>query len=196
MSAEYVRFVRGTAEQYEALQEKDSEAIYFISDDVTGTNKIYVGEDCYIVTIVTDINSANVNDETVLSSLATKTAISTKANKTMLENFTVTTLPSVVELENNTEYRYNSLTGASTVNVSISDFSSDYLFYSSLVLHNINSSGTIEEFVTIDQDSAVSNISFLNGDKSLASNNTIELLFFSNGVGVCCIGAVSNIVSE
>jgi hypothetical protein len=129
--AEYVRFVKGTAEQYEALQEKDSEAIYFISDEATETNKIYVGEDCYTIKIVTDIASADVNDDTVLSSLATKTAISTKANKTLLENYTVTTLPAVVELENNTEYRYNNLTGATTVNVSISDFSSDYLFYSS-----------------------------------------------------------------
>lgn len=194
--AEYVRFVKGTAEQYEALQEKDSEAIYFISDEATDTNKIYVGEDCYTIKIVTDIASADVNDETVLSSLATKTAISTKANKTLLENYTVTTLPAIVELENNTEYRYNNLTGATGVNVSISDFSSDYLFYSSLVLHNVNSTGNIADFVTIDSGSSVSNISFLNGDKSLASNNTIELLFFSNGVGVCCIGAVSNTVNE
>ena len=193
--SEYVRFIHGTAEQYDALQEKDDDAIYFISDDVNGTNTIYKGDESYSVTIITDING-QVNNKTVLSSLATKNANSTKANKTMLENYDVTTLPAVVELENNTEYRYNSLTGATTVNVSISDFGTDYLFYSSLVLHNINSSRTIEEFVTIDQGSAVSNISFLNGNKSLASNNTIELLFFSNGVGMCCIGAVSNTVNE
>lgn len=103
---------------------------------------------------------------------------------------TSTSLPNKVVIENNHEYRYLSLTSASTITVSIETIDITKSFYSTIVLHNVSSTDSLSTFVTVSGDSVISNIVFLNENNvDLTTADTVEMLFFANGMAnsVMCI---------
>ena len=182
-----VYFKRGSLDIFESIN-KDSNTIYFISDG-DGVNQIYLGDVLYGTQILTDINAVS-SDVTVFSSAAVNAGLNKKVDKCTLHTITDTTLPTAVTLNNNSEYRYLSLSGATTLNVSFSNMTTDGLFYSSVVLHEVSTNVSIADFVTVDSSSQIQNIVFLNGDFDLSDSETAEFLFFSNGMTgeICCIG--------
>lgn len=189
-----VTFKFGDDSVYQNLQNKDSNTIYFTADS-EGNHRIYVGPDCYNVTVVTTLDTSNssiIDNKKVPSVPAVLSALNQKVNRCQLVTSDATSLPAVVTLSNNTEYRYlniPSTPGVTTVNISIPHDNTPYLYYSSLIIHGVNSPDMISDFVTIDVNSDEQDIKFLNGDISLSGMDTLELLFFSNGLNVCCIGA-------
>ena len=192
-----VTFKFGDESTYQNLQNKDGNTIYFTADN-DGNRRLYVGTDCYNVTVVTNLNTSDssiMDNKKVPSVPAVISGLNQKVNRCQLVD---SSLPSVVTLSNNTEYRYLNITapGPSTVNISIPRDDTPYLFYSSVVIHNISCPDTVEEFVTIDSGSDISEVKFLNGEASLGDMDTIELLFFSNGLDVCCIAATYKHESE
>ena len=188
-----VAFKFGDESAYQNLQNKDGNTIYFTSDN-DGNRRLYVGTDCYNVTVVTNIDpsdSSIMDNKKVPSVPAVISALNQKVNRCQLINSTVTTIPAVITLANNTEYRYLNITapGPSTITVSIPQDDTPYLYYSSVIIHNINCADTVVDFVNIDINSDVQEVKFLNGDAGLGDMDTVELLFFSNGLDVCCIAA-------
>lgn len=131
---------------------------------VDNTGKIYVGS---------DTTGVDVRDLTC--SIVTNTA---------------TTLPNKLVIENNHEYRYLSLTSASSITISIETIDTTKSFYSTVVLHNVSTTDVLSTFVQVSNDSLIDNIIFLNEDSvDLTSNDTLEMMFFSNGMpnSVMCI---------
>ena len=103
---------------------------------------------------------------------------------------TTTTLPNKLVIENNHEYRYLSLTSASSITISIETIDTTKSFYSTVVLHNVSTTDVLSTFVQVSNDSLIDNIIFLNEDSvDLSSNDTLEMMFFSNGMpnSVMCI---------
>lgn len=188
---EYVKFIKGTKERFDSLENRDENAIYFISDEQNHTNRIYIGDKCFNVDVIQDL-STEANNYTVPSSIAVRNALANKLSICKVKTFTDTSLPQVLELESDTEYRYTNLTGATSLNIKINDdIQNNYsYFYSSVILSKVNSTNSVADFISIDSSSAVTNIIFLNYDVTL--NNTAELLFFSNGLHICCIVATYN----
>lgn len=189
-----VTFKFGSDNTYKSLQNKDENAIYFITD-ADGNSRIYVGDTCYNVTVVEDLDTGVIGDAVVPSTRAVVEQLNKKVNVCTLVSNDSTTLPATLLLNNNTEYRYLNLASATatSITVSIPTIATPFLYYSSVVLHEINSSDDITTFVTVAQDSEP--IMFLNPSVNLAGFNTLELLFFSNGLGVCCIAAPTNYVN-
>lgn len=188
-----VAFKFGDESTYQNLQNKDGNTIYFTADS-DGNRRLYVGTDCYNVTVVTNLDpsdSSIMDNKKVPSVPAVISALNQKVNRCQLINSTATSIPAVITLANNTEYRYLNITspGPSTITVSIPQDDTPYLYYSSVIIHNINCSDTVADFVEIDINSDVQEVKFLNEETSLADMDTVELLFFSNGLDVCCIAA-------
>ena len=179
---------------------KEEDTIYFISDN-EGNNRIYVGDECYNVQIVTSLESGNtvpLSHKTVPSSIAVSNALNNKVNRCTLitRNGDFPTIE--LQLQNNTEYRYLQLNALEEITVKLPDdfpAYSAYLFYSSVILHNISSTKTVQEFIKLPDDST-QHIRFLNGDVDLNGMNTLEALFFSNGLNMCCIAAAYNSAEE
>ena len=148
-----VKFCFGTESTYSNMQNKDSNAIYFISNN-SGGGRLYVGEQSYNVDIVDNLES-------------------------------------IVSLSTDTEYRFTALNGSLTTSNLVLYIPADttYQFYSSVVLSRVNFSGIITNFVTLDSSSPTRNVRFLNADFDLSGKNVVEILFFSNGIDICCIGS-------
>lgn len=151
--------------------------------------KIYVGSDA------TGVDVKALNDE-VVTARSTYQNLNARLDDmptgcTITTDTTTTTLPAKVVLANNSEYRYLSLTAATGISISIEDATAaSGSFYSTLVLHNISSTDPISTFVTVDSDSLIDNIIFLNEDSvDLSQADTMEMMFFTNGMSnvVMCI---------
>lgn len=182
-----VKFRYGDANKFSTI-EKDSNTIYFIHDDA-GNKRIYVGDDCYNVTVVDTLDSDVIlSDKSVPSTYATKTALNSKVGLCKVVGADATTLPEVIDLENNVEYRYVNIDEITHVTVSSAQLEGPDLFYCSIILNTVNSSDSVADFVTVSSDSGV-NIRFLNADVNLSDMDTVELLFFWNGLDICCIAS-------
>lgn len=191
--ADFVRFKRKSRTDFDNISNKDTNAIYFVNGENDVANQIYLGEDLYGPRILN--SSTDVPDNiSVYSSSLTKNMTDSKADNCILRVYSDTTLPAIVELDNNTECRYISLTGATSLNIKINNVpasQNEWMFYSSIVLNKINSTDGLSTFVTVDSTSDIQNIIFLNeANTPLTDMETLELLFFSNGMSnqVCCIG--------
>lgn len=185
MDIPFVHYIYGTAEKFKTC-DKDPNAIYFITDTQTGAHRIYMGETCFNVDIVSDLDNITSSD-VVPSAISVKAALNKKSDVCTVNSFDSTTVPECITMENDHEYRYTSLTDCTGVTIEISAHR-EQRFYSSLILHTVNSTTTLEEFVTIQNNSGFP-VRLLNGDTSLAGMDTVELLFFDNGLSTCCIGA-------
>ena len=181
-----VKFKIGDYDAYEALTNKDEGTIYFVTKD--NNRRIYIGDKCYNVSVVTDINDSVLSNDTVFSSLAVKNGLNSKVGMCTIDTSDSTTLPTTVYIRNNYEYRFINLTNATALQVEVTNDYVPYLFYCSVVLHTVNFSGSVAEFVTVPSGSETV-IKFLNGDTALDGMDTLELLFFSNGLDLCCIAA-------
>lgn len=184
-----VTFCFGSAESYNNLTHKDENSVYFISD-TDGHQRIYVGGTCYNIDIVEDLDTGTIGNKEVPSTQAVVTQLNKKVDNCALVTSSDTVLPEPLVLNNNTEYRYLNLSSASSITISIPTLSESFLYYSSVVLYPINSSDSIDTFVTASAGNT--SIVFLNPDVNLTDKNTLELLFFSNGLDICCIAAASN----
>ena len=187
-----VKFCFGTDATYQTIN-KDPNTIYFIIDN-SGGGRLYVGEQSYNVEVVNSLNLTPDSVHTAPSVAAVSTGLNRKVNKcNIITDTTSTNLPTSLTLETDTEYRYIGLTATTTRNLvlSIPDFTG-YQFYSSIVASTINFAGTVAEFVQLSPSSTVQVIRFLNGDVDLSDKNVAELLFFSNGIDICCIGTGYN----
>ena len=75
-----VKFKIGGQADYEGIT-KDDNVIYFTTDS-DGNHRIYVGDDCYNVTVIeTDLDSAVMSTKTVPSTQATKEALNGKVSR-------------------------------------------------------------------------------------------------------------------
>ena len=171
---------------------KDPNAIYFITNN-SGGGRLYVGEQSYNIDIVNNLELGPTSTTTAPTVSAVVGGLNNKVSRcAIITDSTSTTLPNNITLNADTEYRYVALTYTSTATPTLVltiPNTTEYQFYSSIVLSKINFSGTIEEFVSLAPASPVQTIRFLNGDMDLSSNDVAELLFFSNGIDICCIGA-------
>lgn len=192
-----VRFCFGTDDKYQYLKENnnlDSSAVYFIVNN-SGGGRLYVGEQNYNIDVVNNLNIGPDSETTTPSVFAVATGLNAKVNRcNIVTDDTSTTVPNLITLSTDTEYRFTALTGSSTtasITLSIPDFTG-YQFYSSIVLSKIQATGVITDFVTVSGSSPVQTIRFLNPEFELDEKDVIEMLFFSNGLDVCCIGAGYN----
>lgn len=186
-----VKFCFGTESTYSNMQNKDSNAIYFISNN-SGGGRLYVGEQSYNVDIVDNLELDSNSNIVAPSVAAVNTGLNKKVNKcNIITDSVSTTLPSIVSLSTDTEYRFTALNGSLTTSNLVLYIPADttYQFYSSVVLSRVNFSGIITNFVTLDSSSPTRNVRFLNADFDLSGKNVVEILFFSNGVDICCIGS-------
>ena len=182
-----VSFKYGSAEKYEALKNNnqvDSNSIYFIHDS-NGNKRIYVGTDCYNIGIVEDLETGTISSDVVPSTEAVVTQLNKKASQCNIIVNTATTITAPITLVNNTEYRYFNLTDIDeiTVNIDYDASQPTKMFYSTLTLYSTLSGVAVGDFVTVPN--GASPIRFLNPEVEL--NNTVELMFFSNGRDICCI---------
>ena len=186
-----VRFCFGTEAKYNTIN-KDPNAIYFITNSVGG-GRLYVGEQSYNVDVVNNLELGPTSTTTAPTVSAVVGGLNNKVSRcAIITDSTSATLPNNITLNTDTEYRYVALTYTSTATPTLVltiPNTTEYQFYSSIVLSKINFSGTIEEFVSLASASPVQTIRFLNGDVDLSGNDVVELLFFSNGIDICCIGA-------
>lgn len=186
-----VRFCFGTEAKYNTIN-KDPNAIYFITNSAGG-GRLYVGEQSYNVDVVNNLELGPTSTTTAPTVSAVVGGLNNKVSRcAIITDSTSATLPNNITLNTDTEYRYVALTYTSTATPSLVltiPNTTEYQFYSSIVLSKINFSGTIEEFVSLASASPVQTIRFLNGDMDLSGNDVVELLFFSNGIDICCIGA-------
>ena len=193
--ANFVKFSRKSKTGFNNLTNKDTNTIYFVNGEGNTNNQLYLGSHLYGVDVIND-DSIIPSSTTVYSTSAAKAMVMGKADSCTLRTYTDTTLPTVVSLSNNTEYRYTMLSGATGLNITINSSEvpnnqTNWMFYSSIVLHSINTNVPINEFVTMDSGSAISNIVFLNIDAvDMTDKDVLELLFFANGMSnqICCIG--------
>ena len=193
--ANFVKFSRKSKTDFNNLTNKDTNTIYFVNGEGNTNNQLYLGSHLYGADIIND-ESTIPSSTTVYSTSTTKSMITGKADSCTLQVFTESTLPAVVSLSNNTEYRYTMLSGATGLNISISNNDvpsnqTSWMFYSSIVLHSVDTTLPVDEFVTMDANSAIENIVFLNVDAvDMTDKDVVELLFFSNGMSnqICCIG--------
>lgn len=188
VSANFVRYVYGTAEKFKN-HPKDNHTIYFITDTETGSHRIYLGDACYNIDVVTRLDN-NISDINVPSTSAVQEELNKKSNLCQVSSFNIETISDTLVLENDHEYRYTYLSECSNVTVRIQPHETKR-FYSSLVLSKINSDKSIKEFITVTESPDYP-VMFLNGDSPLSGMNTLELLFFDNGLNICCIGAAYN----
>ena len=185
-----IKFKFGSEQTFNSIN-KDENTVYFITDDY-GNHRLYVGNDCYNVSVVTSLSGA-VSDKTVPSTSAVLTELNKKVDHCSVVVSDDSTLPQTLLLQNNTEYRFLNLTGATELTISIptsSIASGGGLFYSSVILHTVNSANDVATFVQTTPDSP--SVVFLNPAASMSEGDTVELLFFSNGLDICCIAAPSN----
>ena len=156
--------------------------------------KIYVGNNNGV-----DVSGLYVtsNDDTKVLTATYQNGVGTYSWQTassgaecIIVTDTSTSLPNKVVIENNHEYRYLSLTNATGITISIETVDISKSFYSTVVLHNVTSTETLSNFVSVSQDSVLSNVIFLNEDfVDLSASDTVEMLFFTNGMAnnVMCI---------
>lgn len=190
--ANFVRFIRKSKTDYNNIDNKDTNAIYFVNGE-GNVNQIYLGSDLYgadIINSYTDI----ANNKSVYSTTASNSMIAGKADMCTLRTYSDTTLPEILNISNNTEYRYTALTNATGLNISITDApvnQDTWMFYSSIVLNKISTTLSLDEFITMDSSSSINDIIFLNKDIVILDDmDVLEVLFFANGMSnqVCCIG--------
>lgn len=189
-----VKFKYGNASTFETIT-KDDNTIYFIHNDTTNDNRIYVGNECFNVTVVSNLDDANISDLAVPSVRAAKEGLNKKVSKCDLVTITDSDLQSYLTLANNTEYRGLDLTDVASLTIDVDENYTPRLFYSSVILHAIDSSDTVADFVQVRTGSDVV-IRFLNGDTDLGGMDTAEFLFFSNGLDICCIAYAYNSEEE
>ena len=156
--------------------------------------KIYVGDNNGV-----DVSGLNVtsNDNAKVLTASYSGGVGTyswqdapESSACIVHTYTNTSLPNKVVLDNNNEYRYINLTGATGITISIETVDMTKSFYSTVVLHNVTSTNTLSNFVSVSQDSVISNVIFLNENNvDLSISNTVEMLFFINGMSnsVMCI---------
>lgn len=186
-----VRFCFGTESTYENIQNKDPNAIYFIVNN-SGGGRLYVGEQNYNIDVVNNLEIGPDSNTTAPSVYAVASGLNGKVSRCkIVTDSTSTTVPALITLATDTEYRFTVLTGSSTtasITLSIPALT-DYQFYSSIILSKINSSSVITDFITLDANSPTQTVRFLNPDFDLGGKDVVEILFFSNGLDICCIGA-------
>ena len=186
-----VRFCFGTEATYENIQNKDPNAIYFIVNS-SGGGRLYVGEQNYNIDVVNNLEIGPNSNTTAPSVYAVASGLNGKVSRCrIVTDSTSTTVPALITLATDTEYRFTALTGSSTtasITLSIPALT-DYQFYSSIILSKINSSSVITDFITLDANSPTQTVRFLNPDFDLSGKDVVEILFFSNGLDICCIGA-------
>lgn len=186
-----VRFCFGTEATYDNIQNKDPNAIYFIVNS-SGGGRLYVGEQNYNIDVVNNLEIGPDSNTTAPSVYAVASGLNEKVSRCrIVTDSTSTTVPALITLATDTEYRFTALTGSSTtasITLSIPALT-DYQFYSSIILSKINSSSVITDFITLDANSPTQTVRFLNPDFDLGGKDVIEILFFSNGLDICCIGA-------
>lgn len=183
-----VKFIACTDVQYDALANKENNAIYFVSGS-NNNYRICLGDTCYNVAVITSLDGTT-TDFDVPSSHAVKMALNNKVNRPNIETMPDTTLPATITPLPDHEYRYLNLdyTGTTTPTLEVAILR-EYLeyFYISIILHGINFTGAVSDFITAASGSTyVNTIRFLN-DADLRSNDTAEILLFSNGIDICCI---------
>ena len=186
-----VRFCFGTEATYENIQNKDPNAIYFIVNS-SGGGRLYVGEQNYNIDVVNNLEIGPNSNTTAPSVYAVASGLNEKVSRCrIVTDSTSTTVPALITLATDTEYRFTALTGSSiTASISLSiPALTDYQFYSSIILSKINSSSVITDFITLDANSPTQTVRFLNPDFDLGGKDVVEILFFSNGLDICCIGA-------
>ena len=186
-----VRFCFGTEATYENIQNKDPNAIYFIVNS-SGGGRLYVGDQNYNIDVVNNLEIGPDSNTTAPSVYAVASGLNGKVSRCrIVTDSTSTTIPALITLATDTEYRFTALTGSSiTASISLSiPALTDYQFYSSIILSKINSSSVITDFITLDANSPTQTVRFLNPDFDLGGKDVVEILFFSNGLDVCCIGA-------
>jgi hypothetical protein len=195
-----VRFCFGTDDRYQALKNNnnlDPNAIYFIVDS-SGGGRLYVGNQNYNIDIVDNLSIGPDSNTTVPSVYAVASGLNEKVSRCrIITDDTSTSVPALITLTPDTEFRYTALTGSSattSITLSIPNALS-YQYYSSIVLSKINSSSDITTFVTLDANSPTQTVRFLNPDFSLSGKDVVEILFFSNGLDICCIGAGYSVAS-
>lgn len=180
-----VKFKIGGQADYEGTT-KDDNVIYFTTDS-DGNHRIYVGDDCYNVTVIeTDLDSAVMSTKTVPSTQATKEALNGKVSRCRVVDGL--TIPNPINIKNNVEYRYLGITDISGITIKTAASYERDLFYCSIILNSLNSTDSVADFVTVDPTSGT-NVRFLNPDVNLSDMDTVELLFFFNGLDICCIAA-------
>lgn len=182
-----VKFKIGDEDTYNNLATKDKGTMYFVTD-ADDNKRIYIGDQCYNLTVITDLENGVVSDKTVYSSEAVKLGLNSKVSMCTVDTSDSETLPTTVNIRNNYEYRFPNLTGATGIQVDVTNDYVHYLFYCSIILHKIISSDSVAEFVTVPSGSTTE-IKFLNGDVNLDGMDTLELLFFTNGLDICCIAS-------
>ena len=189
-----VRFCFGTDDRYQTLKNNnnlDPNAIYFIVDS-SGGGRLYVGNQNYNIDVVDNLSIGPDSNTTVPSVYAVASGLNEKVSRCrIITDDTSTSVPALITLTPDTEFRYTALSGSSTtasITLSIPNALS-YQYYSSIVLSKINSSSDITTFVTLDANSPTQTVRFLNPDFSLSGKDVVEILFFSNGLDICCIGA-------
>lgn len=193
---EPVHFKYGSIEQFNTLQRQqkiEDNTIYFISDDTNHTNRIYLGRDCFNVETV-DTMDVTGKDSAVPQVKAVREALSNKVSRCKVLPKDDTTLPDVVELANDTEIRFLELTGTTPEKLHITipyKLSEINAFYCSIILKNVRTDDVITDFVDIvtQETDYADTIRFLNGDVSLSGKDVVELLFFYNGISICCIAS-------
>lgn len=185
-----VRFIACTDTQYDSLPSKENNVIYFVA----GSNdnyRICLGENCFNVKVIKSLDGIT-TDFDVPSSHAVKMALNNKVNRPNIETITDTTLPATITPLPDHEYRYLNLdyTGTTTPTLEVAILR-EYLeyFYISIILHGINFTGNVSDFITAASgDTYVNTIRFLN-DVELSNNDTAEILLFTNGLNICCIAS-------
>ena len=191
ISNQPVKFIACTDTQYNNLQSKENNAIYFVAGP--NGNKITVGDVCYNVTVVNTLTTPNYYD--VPTTYAVSHELSNKVNRPFIHTYTDASLPSSIIPLTDHEYRYTNLLYSSgtpvptpTLEVCISTEQIGY-FYTSIILHGIYFSGDTSDFIVASNNTGyVNTIRFLN-DTELTGKDTVEILLFSNGIDICCISA-------
>lgn len=188
-----VRFIACTDTQYDNLPSKENNVIYFVAGS-NNNYRICLGENCFNVKVITNLDGVT-TDFDVPSSHAVKMALNNKVNIPIIETITDTTLPATLTPLTDHEYRYLNLnyTGTTTPTLEVAILR-EYLeyFYISIILHGINFTGNVSDFITAASGNTyVNTIRFLN-DVELSGNDTAEILLFANGLNICCIASAYN----
>lgn len=182
-----VRFCFGTETAYNNIQNKDPNAIYFVVNN-SGGGRIYIGNQLYNVNVVNDLDNASTSD--VPSTSAVVAGLCGKVSRCrIITDDTSTSIPAI-NLEADTEYRYTNIDNdTSNLIVAFPNNCEQYQFYCSVILADVAFSGTVKDFVTLNPASVYQRpIRFLNEDVDLTGKNVVEILFFANGIDICCIG--------
>lgn len=200
-----VRFKLGTQAKYDSLVSEnkiEENVLYFITD----TLRIYKGLDSYTGSIRMDlVESLPFTDDAVIGTLYVnksngkfyyfneKSMYEEISDRPVIQSFTE--VPTPIEIFNNHEKRYLNTTSDSATIKFMESVSTTTEFYSSVMI-GISTSSTLAEFFTIDSDSTIDKIVYLNESLDLTDKKYLECLFFYNGDCMCCIGYAYSTTTE